>query len=135
MLSEYALAFQLQPQHLQLPSDLEDIQALRNRRQQLIECKNQEIYSLDVQTSSILKDSLQKHIQWISLQITDIEQHIQNVLDQNQEIRSKLNQLISIPGVGQQLALTVLTELPQAGKGEFKKLTSLVGLALCKRKW
>ncbi len=51
------------------------------------------------------------------------------MLDQNQEISSKLNQLISVPGIGQQLALTVLTELPQAGKGEFKKLTSLVGLA------
>ncbi len=66
LLSEYAVAFQLQSQDVQLPPDLQDIQALRNRRQQLIECKNQEICRLDVQTSLILKSSLQGHIEWLA---------------------------------------------------------------------
>lgn len=49
--------------------------------------------------------------------------------DHTPDLKSNIDRLTSIPGVGLTLALKTICEVPELGKIDFAKLTSLMGLA------
>ena len=81
----------------------------------------------------MLKKSLESHIKYLDKELEQINSDINNICKNNTEVREKIDQLTSIPGVGITLASKAFCELPELGNIEFTKLTSLVGLAPCTR--
>ena len=77
----------------------------------------------------MLKKSLESHIKYLDKELEQINSDINNICKNNTEVREKIDQLTSIPGVGITLASKAFCELPELGNIEFTKLTSLVGLA------
>lgn len=129
LLHDYATVFNLSPCDKSLSPALQNVRDLLERRNQLIDLKMQETNRLETQISGIIIDSLHKHLQWLTQELQDIESQLQHLIENTQEVKETFTLLTSIPGVGKQLALTILTQLPESGKGSFKHLTALVGLA------
>ena len=98
------------------------------RREQLLVLKNQETVRLDNAYSVLCKESLSSPLKYLDEQLEAIDAAIKEICSNNPKIKGKINQLISIPGVGITLATKVICEVPERGEIEFQKLTSLVGL-------
>ncbi|WP_157832672.1 transposase [Candidatus Regiella insecticola] len=75
-----------------------------------------------------LKEFISSHIDFLNEQIEVVQQEI-NELTAQSEMREKVNLLTSIPGIGQQTALMILTLLPEIASSENKSLAALVGVA------
>ena len=58
-----------------------------------------------------------------------MESAIKDLCENDIKIKSKFDRLTSIPGIGKVLATTVICEVPEIGNIDFRKLTSLIGLA------
>ncbi len=99
------------------------------RRQQLILSKNQEIARVDHEHNPTVIASLKKHLSYLTQEIEEIEALIQKVCQEDPQIKDRIQQLTSIPGVGIVLATTVICECAELGQIDFRKVTALVGLA------
>lgn len=129
LLYEYANMFSLPIFHNYSSSSEDKLRALLKRRNQFIEAKNKEISRLDHAYDDEIKLSIEGSISYIDNQLTLIEDSIKFICDNDAEIKDKISRLTSIPGVGLVLAITLICDLPEIGKINFIKLTSLVGLA------
>lgn len=107
----------------------EKLHCLIKRREQIILFKTQEIGRLDTADNLLLKKSLESHIKYLDKQLAQINLDIDNICKNDADVKKKIGQLTSIPGVGITLASKAFYELPELGNIEFTKLTSLVGLA------
>lgn len=92
----------------------EDIQAERNRK------------SL---AEAVVKESIEKHIQFLQEEIDDIEEKIKEVIRSDKKMEAKKNVLIQFKGIGDITAATMIGLIPELGYISNKKVTSLVGLA------
>ena len=89
----------------------------------------QESNRLEVVGNQLIIDLLKKHITYLDEQLDLTEIAIKELYSKNQELRDKLKALTSIPGAGIVLATKAIIEVPEWGKIESNKLTSLAGLA------
>jgi transposase len=112
-----------------LPSDrLRHLQALTLRRQQLIEMRLAEQNRLETAHPKMHRN-IKKHLDWLVKQIEDLETEIDNQIKADETLQETAQLLQSVPGVGQVLSSTLLTELPELGILSNKKIASLVGVA------
>jgi transposase len=72
---------------------------------------------------------IRKHIRQLEAQITKLEQMIDSLIDTVDEWREQRQRLLSVPGVGQQLANTLIADLPELGSLNHKQIAALVGVA------
>ena len=129
LLSDYATKFSLSIKQDYNTENQQKLHSLIKRREQLILIKNQEIARLDKVNDVFIKKSLEEVLSYLEKQLTTIESAIKDLCENDVEIKSKFDRLTSIPGVGKVLATTVVCEVPEIGNIDFRKLTSLVGLA------
>jgi len=129
LICSYAASFNMKP-HSDYTTDAQrELHSLIKRREQLLLFKNQEAARADKQIPRYIEESIKKHIQYLDEQLKDINLAIEKLCHSNIEIQDKINKLTSIPGVGKVLAIAAICELPELGNIEFRKLTSLEGLA------
>lgn len=129
LLHDYATCFSLK---VKSDYDTESQQRLHNlikRREQLILCQNQEIARLDTSLEPLVKKSLAKHLAYLKSELKKINELIKNICNKDSDIKSKIDKLTSIPGVGMVLATNALCEIPELGHSQLANLVSLVGLA------
>lgn len=128
LIAEYAYTMQPRSRQYSLSEDAEPIRDLLKRRNQLLDDKARETARIDKEPSARIKKFISKHIEFLDKQLEAIQKEIKQ-LSEKGSIQEEVNLLTSIPGVGQQTALMILTLLPEIGSLENKSLAALVGVA------
>ncbi len=109
--------------------EVKELQALRVRRRQLLDEKVREKNRLERTLPEVLHRSINDHLAWLEKELEEIETAIENHVNSVDEIRQTITLLTSIPGVGLQTAITMVTDVPELGTFNSKTLASLVGVA------
>jgi transposase len=72
---------------------------------------------------------IQLHIDWLEKELGEIDQNLKETLRNSPVWREKENLLRTVPGVGPQLAVSILAYLPELGTLDRKRIAALVGVA------
>ena len=72
---------------------------------------------------------LKEHIKYMTAQLKQVRQEIKSLITSDESLSQKRKELLEIKGVGEETVSTLLSEMPELGKLEKEKITSLVGLA------
>jgi transposase len=108
--------------------ELQALNSLVTRRYQVIAMLVSEKNRLGTASSSV-RSRIQAHIAWLEQELADLDRDLSHTLHQSPVWREKDNLLRSVPGVGQQLSLTLLAYLPELGTLDRRQIAALVGVA------
>ena len=79
-------------------------------------------------TNSIQAD-IDEHIEWLEKRLKEIESQIKSAIAINEDWQQKMKLLTSVPGVGEVVAVTLISSLPELGAISHKSISYLVGVA------
>lgn len=105
--------------------NLEDLVA---RRRQLSDMITAEKNRRRGKTNSV-QASIDEHIEWLKQQLKEIESQIKSAIAINEDWQQKMKLLTSVPGIGEVVAVTLISSLPQLGQISHKSISYLVGVA------
>jgi len=112
-----------------LPSEEEQyLSALMNRRRQVIDLLTMEKNHL-LSTPVKVRPRVEQSISTLQAQLDELNQTIDQFIDHNDAFRKKEDILRSLPGVGPITAAILLSDLPEIGSMDRKKIAALVGVA------
>jgi transposase len=119
----------VRPEPRALPSEAEaDLRALVARRQQLVDMLTAERHRLACARPRI-QPQLRTHIAWLEQQIAQADGDLQQQIKQTPLWRAKDQLYRSVPGIGPQTSLRLISDLPELGHLSHRQLAALVGLA------
>lgn len=119
----------LHPALVQLPSEDEQyLSALMTRRRQVIDLLTTENNHL-LSTPAKIRPQVEQIMAALQDQLAELNQTIDQFIDHNDAFRKKDDILRSAPGIGPVTAAIILSDLPEIGQLDRKKITALVGLA------
>ncbi len=110
-------------------ADTQVLSSLAARRHQLIAMLVSEKNRLSAATSVTVRLRIEAHIEWLERELDDLDRDLQQTIRNSPVWREKDNLLRTVPGVGQQLSLTLLAYLPELGRLDRKQIAALVGVA------
>ncbi|WP_045233726.1 IS110 family transposase [Deinococcus pimensis] len=108
------------------------LRALRdvvNRRRQVVEMLVAEGNRLRETCDSAVRQDIQAHLEYLKQRCRTLEQELLDRVEADPLWHQRCDVLISVPGVGQVIAVTLLADLPELGQLTGKQITALVGLA------
>ena len=108
---------------------LYDFKELMAARRALIKDRAAARTRLCAATVPLVKRQLAARIKQIEMQLTQIDAAIASRVAEDEATSRKLAILVSIPGIGEATALSMLVEMPELGRLEGKQAASLAGLA------
>ena len=76
---------------------------------------------------SAVRPRIEAHIAWLEQELNDIDEGLRQTLRQSPVWREKDDLLRTVPGVGEQLSLTLLAHLPELGTLNRRQIAALVG--------
>ena len=76
-----------------------------------------------------LKPKIMEHIKWLKSEIDDLDGQLRQQIESSPMWREKDDLLQTIPGVGNVLSATLLSQLPELGTLDGKKIAALAGVA------
>ena len=79
--------------------------------------------------SHSVRPRIQSHITWLEQELSDLDNDLREALRRSPVWREKDDLLRSVPGVGEQLSLSLLAYLPELGTLNRKQIAALVGVA------
>jgi len=127
LLTRFAAA--VKPPASRLPSEEEQyLTGLVRRRRQLLEMRTAEKNRLNT-TRIALRERIDNHIAWLNKEVEALEDEIDDFIRQSPLWAKKEVILKSTPGVGPVTSCTLLSELPELGQLDRKKIAALVGVA------
>ena len=109
-------------------ADTQELHSLTTRRNQVVTMLVAEKNRLG-RASRAVGPRIQSHIEWLEQELADLDDDLQKTLRRSPVWREKDNLLRSVPGVGEQLSLTLLAHLPELGAPDRKQIAALVGVA------
>lgn len=128
MIHDYAL--NANPEANKMPSEKQrTLTVLVDRRQQLTDMLTAETNRLDTAGEPVLRQRIQKHIQWLRLELKEVEDEIQQTIKGDPEMRTKAERIQSIKGLGLISAVTILAHMPEIGTLSRRQVAALAGLA------
>ena len=104
------------------------LKALLGRRQQLVTMLVAERNRRGAAVAAV-RPRIEAHIAWLEQERSELEDELRQTLQRNLVWRERDQLLRSVPGVGEQLSLTLLAELPELGRLNRRAIAALVGLA------
>ena len=104
------------------------LSALNARRRQIIDMLIAEKNRLHRAPKASIK-SIKKHIQWLERSLKGINEDIDQAIKKSPSWRENDKILQSFKGIGPVMSATVLSDLPELGALNRKKIASLVGVA------
>ena len=104
------------------------LSSLVARRQQVMTMLVAERNRLSSATMAV-RPSIEAHIAWLKQQLDDLDQGLRQTLRQSPVWREKDDLLRSVPGIGNQISLTLLAYLPELGTLNRRQIAALVGVA------
>jgi transposase len=127
MIARFGEALQPEPTRLK-PAKARQISDLLVRRSQLLEMRTMEKNRLSILPKA-LHVSLNRHLKQLTTEIERVEKQTDKLIAQLPEWQNKMDQLMSVKGVGKVLAYTLMTDLPELGQLNRKQIAALVGVA------
>ena len=109
-------------------AEIEELSQMLQRRQQLILLRTTENNRL-WQARGPVKKSIQHLLDTLQQQIHPFDQHIDDFIQGSSLWKAKEELYRSAPGVGPQMARTLIAHLPELGTLNQREITALVGLA------
>lgn len=102
-----------------LPPVLQELLALTRRLNTLKAERTRELNRRQsgIQSQTVL-DAIDAHIEFINAQISSLEKHINDLMDQDPDLRHKKELLTSIPGIGDTTAAHFIAEVPDVTRFE-----------------
>ncbi|MEN9871289.1 MAG: hypothetical protein RLZZ171_2281, partial [Cyanobacteriota bacterium] len=104
---------------------LEDLVA---RRRQISDMITAEKNRRRGKINSVQAD-INEHIEWLEKRLQELESQLRQAILVNENWQPKLELLTSVPGVGEVVAITLISSLPELGTREHKSISYLVGVA------
>lgn len=108
--------------------DTQELNAMATRRNQVMTMLVAEKNRLSRSIPSV-RPSIQTHIAWLEQELKDLDDGLRRTLRRGPVWREKDDLLRSVPGVGEQLSLSLLAYLPELGTLNRKQIAALVGVA------
>jgi transposase len=105
------------------------LKELTARRRQLIDVCTMQKNQLQQATLPMLKQSIDALIKTLCQQIKQVDQAIQSLIDSQPELKQRQERLLSVAGVGPAVSRVLISELPELGTINRKKIAGLVGVA------
>lgn len=122
-------AERVRPQLRLLPDeDARALDAIIGRRRQIIGMITAEKNRLGFALPTV-KKSIEQHILWLERQLDRVDSDLDDRIRKSPVWRAKHNLLRDVPGVGPNLARTLIAELPELGSLSNKQIAALVGVA------
>jgi transposase len=119
----------VRPEVRPLPTpEAQELEALNKRRRQLVEMLTAEKNRLHMSPPSIRKE-IQAHIDWMEKDLDRVNKKLRDWIKTSPLWRDKDEILRSTVGVGPKTSTTLLSDLPELGTVNGKKISALVGLA------
>jgi transposase len=109
--------------------DVLELDALLQRRRQLIEMLTAEKNRLQQAHATRIRANIQENIHFLSKQLKKLNVDLDDRMNRTPIWKAKIDLLTSVPGVGRVLAMKLLASLPELGKLDRKKIAALVGVA------
>jgi len=109
-------------------SETQSLNALVARRNQVITMMVAEKNRLRTSRPPVIQ-RIQLHIDWLKQELDGIDRELKEMLHNSPVWREKENLLRTVPGVGPQLAVSMLAYLPELGTLDKKRIAALVGVA------
>lgn len=104
------------------------LKAMVSRRRQLVANRTMETNRLEAQTEQEIKSDIRRHIQWLTLEIKRIDGVIAERLRKIPALKEKLQLLREVKGVGPIVMAALLTQVPELGTLDRRKISALIGL-------
>jgi transposase len=104
------------------------LEAFVARRRQLLQMLTAEKNRL-VLAPPWTKKNIQAHIQWLDKELAKVNKELQNLIQKSPLWRERDEILQSVKGVGPALSVTLVSDLPELGSLNRKKIAALVGVA------
>ena len=104
------------------------LNSLAHRRHQVLTMMVSEKNRLDTANAAV-RPRIEAHIRWLKQELGDLDKDLRQKLRQSPIWREKDDLLRSVPGVGEQLSLTLLAHLPELGTLDRRQIAALVGVA------
>ena len=109
-------------------AETQALNALAARRHQVMIMLVSEKNRLSSATIAV-RPRIEAHIAWLERELDDLDEGLRQTLRQSPVWREKEDLLRTVPGVGEQLSLTLLAYLPELGTLDRRKIVALVGVA------
>ena len=104
------------------------LNSLTARRHQVMTMLVSEKNRLGTATIAV-RPRIEAHIAWLEQELDDLDEGLRQTLRQSPVWREKDDLLRTVPGVGEQLSLTLLAHLPELGTLDRREIAALVGVA------
>ncbi len=108
--------------------DTQELKDIVTRRIQILQMLTAEINRIRGARPAC-RERIKSHISWLKTELADINREISSVIKKDPVWQQKDVLLQSIPGVGPALSATLLSQLPELGTLNRKKIAALVGVA------
>ena len=115
IIRDYGVVMKMQPSQNILSEQANAVRDLMKRRDQLLSNKYSEQARLDKDISDHVRHSIESHLEWILSEIDNIEKRITEASEED-EIKKQVELLTSVPAVGNQTALMLISYLPELGQ-------------------
>ena len=106
----------------------QELDELTTRRNQLMTMLVTEKNRLG-QASRTVRPGIQAHVSWLEKELDDLDQCLRDTVRRRPSWREKDDLPRSVPGVGEQLSVSLLAYLPELGPLDRKQIAALVGAA------
>jgi transposase len=112
-----------------LSPTLDAMRELSVARQALIKDRTAALNRQKIVRSALLRRQLAQRLRQIVHQLAAIDAHLQSLCMQDADLAPRLAILMSIPGIAQATALSLLIDMPELGRLDHSQVASLAGLA------
>lgn len=128
MLARYGAAVAL-PAEVACAPERQDLRALMDRRDQLVEMRKSERIRLSEPHAGWLKESLLAVIDMLGRQIAALEARMDELMASARDLAQEEAVLRSAPGIGPVTARVLLAHMPELGRRDRRAISALAGLA------
>ena len=109
-------------------ADTQKLGSVLTRRRQVMDILVAERNRLGRATDEV-RPRIEAHISWLKQELNDLDTDLRQRIHSSPVWREKDDLLRSVPGMGQQISLTLLAHLPELGELNRKQIAALVGVA------
>ena len=110
-------------------AEAQALNSLVARRHQVMTMLISEKNRLSATATVAVRPRIEAHIAWLERELGDLDKRLRQTLRQSPVWREKDDLLRTVPGVGEQVSLTLLAYLPELGTLNRRQIAALVGVA------
>lgn len=111
------------------PQKQDDLRQLIARRRQLVDDLVRQRNHREHATLAGVRESIERLTQALRVEIDAVEAEVQRLIDADADTKARFDKMLGVKGVGPATARVLVTELPELGRLDRKKITALAGLA------